>query len=174
MLSGARWFGGMMVVVVTGACATVGNGGGPPWDAPPPPADHNVYACALEEDRDDEQQIGPGGGNLVAGAHRLNVPSGALRAATRLAMREHASEYIVVSLRPAGHGYGQAATLVMRTERCGRLAANRAPLGIVRRGPGAQGSWSRVPEGTVEQVSEGVWEVRLDVEGHSSYALVAP
>lgn len=148
------------------------------WDPPPRPdaATHRVYDCPLAEDRDHTVNITPEeGAYLAAGRHLLDLPPGTTSGNPRLRMREHAGSYVVVSFRPVGERFAGSAILTLSTARC--TGTVPSPAGVIRYRPDR--GWESVPSqvvGTTRQEMRTAREYRVQVEldGFSSYALVAP
>ncbi len=142
----------------------------------PDPATFRVYECPRAQNRDDARNISEAeGGFLFAGRHLLSVPPGAVRGNPRLQMREHAGQYLVVSFRPLGERFERTALLTLSTARCAGTVP--APTRVIRYRPGT--GWQEVQSRMVEAAGQEGRMVRehtvqVELDGFSSYALVAP
>jgi hypothetical protein len=145
-----------------------------PGDVPPVvDDDFTVYPCAPPADVVDSRAVGRGGGWLTAGRHRLRVPPDAVQGSARLTLREHAGDYLVVTLHPPGLSFRRPVEISLSTYRCG--TQEQPPAGVIRFTP--RTGWLRVDPArlTVRPGSaDGEYEVLVSSDGFSSYALIAP
>jgi hypothetical protein len=132
-----------------------------------------VYRCAPAAEIVDSRRLGRGGGELRAGPHRLVVPRDAIPATRRVTLREHAGDYLVVSLQPSGQPFERSVTIVLSTQRCG--TQDEPPVGAIRYT--AATGWTRVDPAAISVAAgagPGEFEVSIESQGFSSYALISP
>lgn len=159
----------LFLVPFVGGCTTAFVSPGHPGPVPPRP--NGALLCGLNTERGEERTIGPEGGTLTVGRHRLTVPPGALQGNTSFRMVERRSEYLVVWLRPFHNPGGGPVTVTLSTGRCGQNQPDR--VAVVRYDPTR--GWQPV-EGIQVAGSAAAGEITATFSTHqfSHYALVAP
>lgn len=125
----------LAVVLTTGLVVSCAMESAP--TAPPPTAEADLVGgvlgsvdrlvsglltCKPLKERTDEQMIGPAGGRLVMGPHRLEIPAGALTQMTRIRGEIRSDSINSVRLTPEGLRFAKPAVLTLKYNNCRLLS----------------------------------------------------
>ena len=84
-------------------------------------ADHLLF-CPTSETYTSSADIGPAGGTITVGPHRLSVPAGALSETVTITATAPAGDYVDVDLQPHGLVFNSSASLRLSYAHCGLVS----------------------------------------------------
>jgi hypothetical protein len=124
-----------------------------------------LLSCEPQEYDADAEIIGPDGGSIRFGRHRLVIPKGALQSEVLITVEAPISETVEVELYPHGLQFSKTADLELSYDHCVQ-PPNWVNLFVVYLGDDDQ-----VLEVTVSRTKKGVKEVVGSLEHFSRYAV---
>lgn len=127
-------------VLAAGACTRGNMGNVPPLGiTTPPPGALDCSSTPVTA----SGTVGPEGGSVGAGGHRIMLPPGAVANGVAFSVTRHRSEFGLVQVLPAGQQFSTPATLTLSYEHCrGGPAAGLTPT-LFRWNP-QQRAWEQV------------------------------
>jgi hypothetical protein len=121
--SRAAWLGAVFIFL--SSCSTADRVSGPDQAAPPLAADRgllgsvtSLLACPATPGAQAEETIGPEGGTLQIGPHRLVVPPGALDTLVTISGVAVADSVVSVQFQPEGLTFSRPARLTLSYAAC--------------------------------------------------------
>ena len=120
------WLG--IALIALSSCSTADRVSGPNQSFPSIAADrglvgHDLLPCPGTPEASDEEQIGPAGGTLKFGPHRLVVPPGALDSVVLISAVATADSVVSVQFAPEGLTFSRPARLTLSYGVCPFVAS---------------------------------------------------
>jgi hypothetical protein len=78
----------------------------------------HLLTCSRQPYAQTKAAVGPAGGTIVVGAHRLTIPAGALSSPVTITAEQMSGVVNSVRLQPAGLKFAKAATLTLSYSNC--------------------------------------------------------